>query len=183
MKLLLILFLFIIFSCERNNNVTAYRLAKPKETLKINTVKDNLDDKLSFAWNTPSSWMEGKKSSMRLASYSVPFSNGTADLSITNFSGDGGGVLSNVNRWRKQINLPSQSIDEINANALTEKSNLGDYQIYKIINFENEETAFLCSILSIKNSTIFVKMSSTKQGIEELGSQFVDFCSSFRYTK
>ena len=90
MKLLLILFLFIIFSCERNNNVTTYRLAKPKETLKINTEKDNLDDKLSFAWDTPSSWMQGKKSSMRLASYSVPFSNGIADLSITNFSGDGG---------------------------------------------------------------------------------------------
>ena len=161
MKLLLILFLFFIFSCEKNNNVTTYRLSKPKETLKITKEKDKLDDKLSFAWDAPQSWLEGKKSSMRLASYNVPFSNGIADLSITNFSGDGGGVLSNVNRWRKQINLSSQSINEINASAITAKSDLGDYNIYKIINFENEKIAFLCSIISVKNSTIFVKMSST----------------------
>ena len=40
---------------------------------------------------------------MRLASYTIPFNGGTGDLSITNFSGDGGwqhGVFI-VRRWGK----------------------------------------------------------------------------------
>ena len=183
MRLYFILFLICFYSCDKKNNVTTYRLAKPATSLEVKKTNNELPSRLNFSWESPESWEEGKKSSMRLASYSIPFSNGFADLSITNFSGDGGGVLSNVNRWRQQINLPNQSLEMIKENVIIAKSNLGNYEIHKMINFDNEDTAFLCSILSVKNSTIFVKMSSTKNGIEELEKQFMDFCSSFSYSK
>ena len=37
--------------------------------------------------------------------YLIRDQNGTATVSLTVLAGDGGGVLENVNRWRKQLNL------------------------------------------------------------------------------
>ena len=53
---------------------------------------------------------------MRLASFNAPYGNGIADISVTNFSGDGGGLKANVNRWRKQLGMEPQSIFQINTN-------------------------------------------------------------------
>jgi len=119
---------------------------------------------------------------MRLASYSIPFSEGVADLSITNFSGDGGGVLANINRWRGQLDLLPQTIEEVNQNALIGQSKIGEFKIYKIINDSNKDSAFLCSIFQVKHSTIFVKLVSTIKGISEIENDFMIFCSSFNYS-
>ena len=138
---------------------------------------------ISFKWDVPRGWVEGKKTSMRLASYNVPFSDGIADLSITNFSGDGGGVLANINRWRGQLNLPPQSIEDANKDALIGQSEIGEFKLYKIINSTNSESAFLCSIIQVNQSTIFVKLVGTYKAILELEDSFNTFCTSFSYVK
>ena len=116
---------------------------------------------------------------MRLASYSIPFSGGNADLSITNFSGDGGGVLANVNRWRGQLNLSPLTIDKLNDKAYIGESSLGQFKMFKIINSQDESSAFLCSIFKIGNNTIFVKLIASLPGINQLENEFKEFCSSF----
>ena len=181
MKLLLLIFFICFYSCNQDDVVKTYRLAKPANQKNAIKSSNPIPTNIEFSWDVPDSWEKGKISSMRLGSYNVPHSNGLADLSITNFSGDGGGVLSNVNRWRKQLNLPSYSIDELDENVIIAKSGLGKYKIYKIINDNNEESAFLCAILSIENTTIFVKLVATINGINELEQVFTDFCSSFKY--
>ena len=60
-------------------------------------------------------------------------------------------------------------------------NNLGKFSIYKIINVQNSEIAFLCMIQSLDDSTIFVKLKSTENGINKLEAIFYDFCFSFRY--
>jgi len=181
MRLLLLTFFFCFYSCNQNDDVKTYRLAKPSNQGSTMKASKPTPTNIEFSWDVPDSWEKGKISSMRLGSYNVPYSNGLADLSITNFSGDGGGLLSNVNRWRKQLNLPPHTIEEINKNVIIAKSGLGNYEIHKIINDNNEDSAFLCSILSIENTTIFVKLVTTKNGINELEKVFTDFCSSFKY--
>ena len=181
MKIYFLLFFILLYGCDKSDNVKTYRLAKQNSQSSIAKSESQISSNLEFSWNAPDLWEKGKKTSMRLASYNVPYSNGVADLSITNFSGDGGGMLSNVNRWRKQLDLPFQTAEEINNNVIIGVSSLGNYEIHKIINDNNKETAFLCSILSIENSTIFVKLISTISGIKELENQFKDFCSSFKY--
>ena len=116
---------------------------------------------------------------MRLASYSIPYNDEVADVSITNFSGDGGGLLQNVNRWRKQLGLDSITDKKLDQIIEIKKSKLGNYSYIKIVNKENEGSAFLCSIIQIENSTIFIKLNSTVQGIELLENEFINFCSSF----
>ena len=36
-----------------------------------------------------------------LANYEIPFNDTYANLSITKFAGDAGGIVANVNRWRR----------------------------------------------------------------------------------
>ena len=116
---------------------------------------------------------------MRLASYSIPYDGKVADVSITNFSGDGGGLLLNINRWRKQLGLEAISIEVLENNIEVKKSNLGNYKYIKIINVNNKDIAFLCSIMQIENNTIFVKLNSTIEGVQLLENEFINFCSSF----
>mgnify|MGYP001265167736 CR=1 FL=1 len=181
MKSFILLILFFLQSCNKDNLVKTYSIPKQK-IISHETEKNKYDLKLPFYWDAPNHWEEGKKSSMRIASYNVPYSQGLADLSISNFSGDGGGVLANINRWRGQLNLPFQSLDEANQSAQIGLSNIGEFKMYKIINDSNVDMAFMCSILQVKHSTIFIKIVSTIDGIQELENEFMDFCSSFKFS-
>ena len=180
MKYLYIFILTLVLSCNNDKHVKYYKIPKFKEVSKNQDFIIE-DSQLSFTWDVPKNWVIGKKSSMRLASYSIPYNNLFADVSVTNFSGDGGGIEQNVNRWRKQLNLEPQSIEIIERNIQNKKSDLGNYKFLKIINPTNEESAFLCSIITVKNSTIFVKLNATVSGVDKLENQFLEFCSSFKF--
>ena len=175
-KLFFVLCLF--FSCNKENYVKTYTLPKNKPILNIPNNKEEIE--IPFSWTIPESWSVGNPSSMRLATYSASYPKGVADVSITNFSGDGGGILANVNRWRRQLNLEPQSLDEINNLMLSETSGLGEYKYIKIVNYEEQSSAFLCAILAIKNSTLFIKLNASLEGINYLEQEFVSFCSSFK---
>ena len=179
MNLFILLILFLMQSCNDADSVKTYSI--PKQEVSEEIKKNDFDLNLPFYWDVPNHWEEGKKTSMRIASYNVPFTQGFADLSISNFSGDGGGILANINRWRGQLNLSSQTLEETNQDVYIGESKIGEFKMYKIINESNEEMAFMCSILQVKQSTIFIKIVSTIKGIEELENEFKYFCSSFRY--
>jgi hypothetical protein len=60
-----------------------------------------------LSWTAPAEWQPKPLSAMRKGSFTIPGENGAdADLSITAFPGDVGGLLANVNRWRGQVQLP-----------------------------------------------------------------------------
>ncbi len=65
-------------------------------------------------WTVPEGWEQGPASSIRRGSWTVKGAEGqTADIAITAFPGDVGGLLANVNRWRAQINLPPVMPDQV----------------------------------------------------------------------
>lgn len=57
-------------------------------------------------WQAPAHWKAGGPRPMRLASFEIPADGEPGDVSISSLSGTGGGLLSNVNRWRGQVGLP-----------------------------------------------------------------------------
>ena len=118
---------------------------------------------------------------MRLASYSAPFTEGVADISITNFSGEAGGMLANANRWRGQLNLSEYTLEDVKENTQRGQSGIGEYKLLKIVNGENEQSAFLCAVFELQTSTIFIKMTASISGIDELDAEFKSFCSSFKH--
>tara|TARA_B100000029_G_scaffold322784_1_gene315159 strand:+ start:381 stop:932 length:552 start_codon:yes stop_codon:yes gene_type:complete len=180
MRIFIYFFLIIIYACDENNSIRTYSIPKQNNTLK--TIEDKLEkNNLFFSWSSPSHWMEGNVSPMRLASYIVPFSHGEADLSITNFSGDGGGLLANVNRWRGQLKLSSQTLEQISKKMYIGESGLGQFKLLKIFNNDDHSTAFLCGVFEIEESTIFAKLSAPLLGVNEIEEEFKKFCSSFKY--
>jgi hypothetical protein len=65
-------------------------------------------------WTVPKDWEEGKTAPMRRATFLVKSADGqSAEVAVSAFPGDVGGLLANVNRWRGQIGLGPVAPDEV----------------------------------------------------------------------
>ena len=185
-KLYIIIFIFLL-SCNNNDqHIRNYKVYKNS----IVSQNEKSTSELGFFWDAPDSWIEyNSDSSMRLASYQVPYYGYESskidygDLSIFMFSQDSGTDQENVNRWRGQIGLPPQTELEIESSAQNESNELGLYKIFKLINKSGSDTAFLCAIMPINNNKIFIKLSISKIGINIIEKDFFDFCQSFNLGK
>lgn len=59
-----------------------------------------------FHWKLPDGWVEMENTSdMRLATFRAGPGEDPGEVTITRFPGDVGGVLANINRWRRQLDL------------------------------------------------------------------------------
>ena len=171
-----LLLLFICTSCNDNRHIRHYKIEKeitPKNSVQQTSTPSTIN------WTTPSNWIYSEGSSMRIGSFDIPYLDGKGDLSVIKLGGTAGGLASNINRWRGQLNLNPHSEIEIQEYIQNEKSPLGQFQWFTIINPDNKETAFLASIFQSEAYTIFVKLSASADGIAQLQSQFLDFCKSF----
>lgn len=74
-------------------------------------------------WTAPDSWTSMPARSMRKATYAIKGPEGEAELAITAFPGDTGGLPANLNRWRGQIGLPALPADEVTKNLERFESN------------------------------------------------------------
>ena len=56
-------------------------------------------------------------------------------------------------------------------------------QVKEIINKNNQESSFLCSIIPAKEFTIFIKLNTHLDTLDELREEFIKFSSSFNYNE
>ena len=173
--------LFII-TCDDNISPRTYSI---KKTQISNNTQPNIqkNNKINFSWDAPDSWIKTKGNNFALAVYNFTAFGENVKISITEFPGLAGGIKDNVNRWRKQLGLPSQTIDQINDESILHSNAMGEFSMHKIINIKNPNLAFLSAILPLKQSTVFVKLESSKEGLNKLEDIFLNFCSSFEYIK
>ena len=171
----------ILISCTINDNTRSYQLAKANKQKTTDKEQENRSKSTELIWEKPDSWVSSEGSSMRLASFSVSYSGGSGDLSVIKLTGTGGGLESNVNRWRGQLNLEPISLMEIENNITRKEGLLGTYSMIQIINQEID-SAFLCAIIPTDNYTIFVKLSLKPMGIIAIKDDFITFCSSLNFS-
>jgi len=176
-----ILLLLVSLSCDSGHHTRTYHLPKTK----VNTFTPSTVDKVTtisrFTWEKPASWIPAEGSAMRLASFEIPYSIGSGDLSIMELGGDGGGLEANVNRWRGQIGLDPLTKLEINDEAENGVSKLGNYQLFQLINLEKKESAFLAAVFPLESRTLFIKLTASVEGILEIEKDFKAFCSSMKF--
>ena len=181
MKITVLIFygiIFLLLSCNTGDNIRTYKLAKAASSKVMNTSeKQNISTSAELIWDVPDTWILTSGSSMRIASFNVPYLNEFGDLSVIKLGGSGGGIESNINRWRRQLSLEPISLMEIEKDIINKDGKLGSYQTIKIIN-QNLESAFLCAILPIDEHTIFVKLALKPEGISIVKDDFFHFCSS-----
>jgi hypothetical protein len=65
------------------------------------------------AWKAPAGWKEEQGSRLRFASFRIPSGSREMELTVTPLPKEGGSVLQNVNRWRKQLALPQLEAAEL----------------------------------------------------------------------
>ena len=162
-----------------NNNYFFELCDEPLPDAPGEFVVSSSEGEVLLSWEKPESWIYSKGSSMRIASFDVPFSNGIGDLSIMELGGEGGGIVANVNRWRGQIGLNHLEENKIMEQTLIGESALGQYYKFKLDNKSNNK-AILAAILPMIKSTLYIKLTASIDGVSEIEKDFNTFCSSFK---
>ena len=132
---IILLCLVIIFGCNNNesDNVHSYRIPKPNITLNQTESSPTKNTEL-FSWNIPDNWISTNKTQFSQANYLIPSFKGSADISISYFAGNAGGVEDNVNRWRRQLELKELNQEQIEIADLNGDNTLDVLDIIILVN-------------------------------------------------
>lgn len=162
---LLLLSLALLAGCK-DREIASYRAPKdpaptmpgPPPTDMANTAVPTGSAQLT--WTAPAHWVAKAPGAMRKGSFAIKGSDGAeADLSITAFPGDTGGLLANVNRWRGQIGLPALADNQLD--GAVEHADLGGQHI-ELVDFAGtaggKPTRIVGAILARDGETWFFKL-------------------------
>jgi hypothetical protein len=130
-----------------------------------------------LAWTAPAGWEAKATGPMRRGSFAIKGENGAAaDLSITAFPGDTGGLLANLNRWRSQVGLPPLDAAALPAQVVhVDSGNLH----FEVVDFAGTSggtsTRILGAILPYKGETWFFKLMGPDVLVAREKPAFLEF--------
>jgi len=136
----------------------------------------NVADGLS--WVLPAGWRRAPDRSMRLASFQVD-EQGDVEASLTRLAGEGGGLLANVNRWRKQMSR--EDLTEQDLAQATRIPMLGGVGVLVEIESAADASspALMLGALCVRpEGSVFVKLTGPRARIEAQREAFRAFSSS-----
>jgi hypothetical protein len=123
----------------------------------------------------PAGWSVGPENSMRKATWIVSGPNGgSAEIAVTVFPGNVGGLTANVNRWRGQVGLAPASADEIAASAKAGKVGGLDSQRF-VMTSPDGKTALDAFMTPKDGATWFFKMKGDTAAVEANAAAFAAF--------
>ena len=185
-SLALALPLLFLTACN-NENISVYRIPKENNQVSMQTGSGNLappPPTNPASWTKPDSWTEKALSEMRLGSFEVAGANSqSADVSITAFPGDAGGLESNINRWREQVHQPALETEQL---ARTWQEETVDGVPTIIVDLQSpagaeKVSATLGAVLRTADRTWFVKMTGPPELLKAQKDNFLHFVRSFRF--
>ena len=101
------------------------------------------------------------------------------NVSVSIFPGDAGGIEQNVNRWRRQLNLPPQDINLIKKESMNNPL-LGTYYLFHEFN-NTENKAIIAAIIPQEDQTLFIKMNTSAVLSYDRKYEFILFCQSLYF--
>jgi hypothetical protein len=135
-------------------------------------------------WSAPAGWQELPEAQMREVGYQVG-GDPNAECTLAVYGGASGGVLANVNRWRKQMSL--EPIDEAALAALPRKSIMGgDGTLVELTGryvgmggTKDVPDAKLVGVVrTLPQASVFVKLVGPARVVEAEAARFDAFCAS-----
>ena len=191
MRKLLLFIAFVIpsvlVSCD-NDKVEVYKIPKEGINVAMQSGPAGLvrpPPGSPAQWAKPENWREQPLSEMRLGSFKVEGPNAdAADVSVIAFPGEAGGLISNINRWRGQLQLSPLSEEQLP--EVIQKTEVDNVPT-DLVDFQTAVNApkpsrILGAVLQAGDRTWFVKMTGPPQLIESQRQIFLDFVKSFRFT-
>lgn len=183
MKLLIVSFFisFLLFSCEKSS-IKTYHI--PKQVINVASLKTNK----SLKWEIPYNWQSKEKTQFRLESNSIydELSDSTSDFSVTKFPDKAGNLLSNINRWRNQLDLIA--VNENNIQENLEKINHPTLDI-TLLKFQSSKkliknTYFKSTFVAFfqfNNDTYYVKLTGESNHLNTIINQYYNFLGSISH--
>jgi hypothetical protein len=109
----------VITGCDKDDTVQRYEVAKTSdlpvsnETTAPPTAPPVDQAAAPIHWTIPTDWKQLPGNEMRFASFAVDAGHPDLQVTVVPLSGNGGSLLSNINRWEGQIGLAPSSEDEL----------------------------------------------------------------------
>ncbi len=164
---------FMLLGCQKAP-IESYII--PKETPPALPAMMATAPSSKLRWTIPKEWTSQPATAMRLASFLInTHSREKCEVSVVSLSGEAGGILANVNRWRGQLQLDPVSESALN-NSLSHPK-LGS-NIYTTTWLHNETKAILVAILKVQDETYFFKLVGNLSDVKDATPAFHMFLAS-----
>ncbi len=135
----------------------------------------------NLTWTAPAHWTAKPASAMRKGSFTIKDGDAEADLSITAFPGDTGGLLANLNRWRGQISLPPLTEGQLDANR--EHVDIGALHV-DVMDFagtaNGAPTRIIGAVVPLEGETWFFKLMGPEALVAREKAAFREFLGTVR---
>jgi hypothetical protein len=135
-------------------------------------------------WSAPADWKEQPPTQMLLAKFLLGGqSGGKAEVTVSVFPGDTGGLFANVNRWRGQLGL--EPIDQGQVKALPSLDVTGGKATVVDVTGTNPRTGqkarLIGAIVPREGQTWFYKLMGDEAVAEQQKAAFVKFVQTVHY--
>ena len=165
----------IVFLISCTNKIQKYQVSKGDYGKEFDHHLSKQDQSYSLTWNAAQDWEKLANDSFSVEKYKLL---DYSTLSITKFPGSAGGLLSNVNRWRNQVNLAPISVVELSKFCQSLNSNNLSFTLVQIdgqSSFQGKINFMYIAIVFYEKSTWFFKFTGPKN---ELFPQLIH-CEKF----
>ena len=136
-------------------------------------------------WQVPAGWQEMPAAQFLLAEYAIAGANGAkAEVNVASLSGDGGGMLANVNRWRRQIGLGA--VDENGLAGMTTSMDVtgGRATLVDLNGTDGrtgQPTRLIGVVVPMNGQTWFYKLMGDAKVVESQKAAFTQFVQGVKY--
>ena len=147
-------------------------------------------DRNKLRWDMPSGWQLASGSSIRVVTFKIPgkasAKGGGAECWVTDLHGVAGGVIDNINRWRREMQKPPLSAQDVDrlprVNVLGQQSPLLEEEgSYRGMGGPTVEKGMLFGVVCpLADVTVFVKMVGEIEDMRAAKNDFLKFCASLR---
>lgn len=133
-------------------------------------------DTSGFKWEVPKTWKALAAGQMQVAKFAVPERGAAkADVSVSIFPSDTGGMLANVNRWRRQIGLGDVNQAELPTVATPLDAKLPGAML---VDVTNNTKRLVGAIVPRGSRWFFYKLMGDAEAIAPEKDAFVGFAKS-----
>ncbi len=136
-------------------------------------------------WTAPAGWQESPAGQFLVAKFTITGEGNTqAAVNISMSAGEGGGLVGNVNRWRKQLGLSDQTPDEI-LKAVTSVEIPGGKALFVELTGTDAKSGQAAQLVGAmvpqSDRTWFYKLMGDGKIVEAQKAAFTQFVKSVKY--
>ena len=152
------------------------RTIRLKETPASESSTTSPSGSTKFNWQVPSRWKVLPAGSMQVARFAVPErGRAKAEVFVSVFDTDTGGILANVNRWRRDLGL--REVDDAGLPQLVAPLDPADPQT-KLVDFTNNNRRLVAAVVPRDGMYWFYKLHGDLDAVSPERDAFVAFVKS-----